>query len=68
MRSYQAFVERAVEDLYIKLGKFLKEVFTLNLQDKCNRERELLLISSTRNCFGAAAGKILLDEMMDKRD
>ena len=63
MKSCQDLIESSMRILYVKLAKFLKEAFSLKLQDKQSRERELLLVSVTRHHFGAAAADILLGEL-----
>jgi hypothetical protein len=48
----------------IRLGKFMNEVFKLNLQNEGTKERTLLLISLLRNAFGQEASEALQEEWM----
>jgi hypothetical protein len=48
----------------IKLGKFLHEVFNINLLNEGAKERSLLLISSIRNAFGQEVSDVLQGEWL----
>jgi hypothetical protein len=56
-------IESSINEIYLKLVNFLKEVFSLKLQEEQKRERELVLISIARNHFGAKIGETLLKEL-----
>jgi hypothetical protein len=52
----------SLTEFSIKLGKFMNEVFKLNLLSEGTKERSLLLISLLRNAFGQEVGEALQRE------
>lgn len=55
-------IESSITSLFSKLGKFLIEIFSVNLFKENCRERELLLIGLLRNHFGPQIGDPLLEQ------
>lgn len=56
-------ISKSMNELCIKLGKFIKEAFSMQLHKKCKKECNLLLVSLARNHLGPQAGSALLSEL-----
>jgi hypothetical protein len=66
--SCSKYIDRVINDMYLKLINFLKEAFSLKLDEEQKRERELVLISMARNHFGSTIGETLLHNMQSEKD
>jgi hypothetical protein len=56
-------IEDSFQRLYINLAHFVKDIFTLKLHNESDRQRDLLIVNTTRKHFGAVSAEHLLEEL-----
>jgi hypothetical protein len=60
-------VKAQMDELIIKIGKMLKEIFTLNLQNEGQKQKELLVQSVIRNNIGKEIEEEIVEQEEESR-